>query len=338
MFTSDTNRAQRVLRLLQAAETRGLRRSDLLAAIGLREDEIRDPDNRVSVLKTLRLWQLLAEKIDDPDLGLEVGTSLRVREGGVLGYAMMHSDDLSGALHRMVRFARLLRQGLELGLERQGDIWRLFSMSETLLPGFRPPLDEAMAGLITIFCQITDRDIVPAGVHFDYPRPRTITRHREIFGSRLEFDKPAAAILLWHRDVMTPTVAADATLTGYLDDLAQIRVASLPQDESYSERVRRALWPRLSEGLPPIQQVASGLALSSRSLQRRLREEATSYAEVAESLRKEKAQLLLRDRHLTVYEVGFLLGYADSSAFYRAFRRWHGISPSKFRSRQASRQ
>jgi AraC-like DNA-binding protein len=336
MFTSDTNRAQRILRLLQAAEKRGLERQRLLAAIGLDEDQISDPDDRVPAVKTVQLWQLLAEQIEEPDLGLEVGTTLRIKEAGVVGYAMMYSDDLLGALRRMVRFAKLVRQRLELGLEREGDTWRLFSVSQPLLPGFRPPIDEGLAGLVTAFREIAGRDILPAGIHFTYRKPPDVSRHREVFGSRLSFGAEVPAILLWHRDVTASSIAADATLTRYLDDLAQIRLEALPRAESYSERVRQSLWPHLSEGLPSIQQIAGELALSTRSLQRRLREEATNYATVAESLRKDKARLLLRDRHLAVYEVGYLLGYSDPSAFYRAFRRWHGVSPSQFRSQLAS--
>lgn len=336
MFTSDTNRAQRILRLLKAAEERGLERRRLLAAIGLGADQIRDPDDRVPAMKTIQLWQLLAQQIDEPDLGLEVGSTFRLQEGGVVGYAMMHSDNLLGALRRLVRFAKLLRQRLELGLGRDGDTWRLFAISPPLLPGFRPPVDEGLAGLVTAFRELSGRDFLPAGIQFSYRKPRNVARHREIFGPHLSFGAEVPAIHLWHRDVTVRSVAPDSTLTRYLDELAQIRLQALPQDQSYSERVREVVWPHLSEGLPPIQQIASELALSTRSLQRRLREEGTSYAEVAESLRERKARLLLRDRRLAVYEVGYLLGYSDPSAFYRAFRRWHGVSPGKFRSQLAS--
>ena len=82
--------------------------------------------------------------------------------------------------------------------------------------------------------------------------------------------------------------------------------------------------------------MAGELALSTRCLQRRLREEDTSFGEVVDGLRHEKAQLLLRDPHLAVYEVGYLLGYSDPSTFHRAFRRWEWTSPSRFRTQQLS--
>ena len=105
---------------------------------------------------------------------------------------------------------------------------------------------------------------------------------------------------------------------------------------SFTERVRRVAWARLSEGQPTVARGASELAVSGRTLQRRLREEGHSFAEVVETLRKEKAEALLRDKKLAIYEIGYLLGYSDATAFYRAFRRWYGKSPREYRQLSSS--
>jgi len=336
MFAADTHRAQRISRLLRVAQEHGLDRATLLRQIELSEDQIRDPDSRVPVVKTLRLWRRIANQLDDPDLGLEVGGTFEVREGGVVGYAMLHSDTLLGALRRVVRFAKLLNQRADMKLEDLGDRWRLQAIHQPLIPDFRQPIDEGMAGLMACFREITGREFMAASVHFNYPRPKDTSLHRRLLGPGLHFETPFAAMELWDRDVKAPTVAADRSLTRYLDELAQIHLQALPKVESYSERLRQAIWPHLSEGSPTIQQMAADLALSTRSLQRRLREEGTSFADVVDGLRHDKAQLLLRDPNLAVYEIAYLLGYSDPSTFHRAFRRWEGTSPSQFRARQIS--
>ena len=336
MFTADTHRAQRISRLLRAAQARGLDRAALLRKIEVSEDQIRDPDSRIPVVKTLRLWRRIANELDDPDLGLEVGSTFEVREGGVVGYAMLYSDTLLGALRRVVRFAKLLNQRADLRLEDLGDRWRLQATHQPLIPDFRQPVDEGIAGLMACFREIVGREIVAANLYFNYPRPQDTTLHRRLLGTELHFAAPTAAIELWDRDVRAPTVAADRSLTRYLDELAQVHLQALPKVDSYSARLRRAVWPHLSEGSPTIQQIAAELALSTRSLQRRLREEGTSFAEVIDGLRHDKAQLLLRDPNLAVYEVAYLLGYSDPSTFHRAFRRWEGTSPSRFRAQQIS--
>lgn len=336
MFTADTHRAQRLSRLLDAASDRGMDRDTLLRQIEVSEDQLGDPDNRVPADKTFRLWRRINNQLDDPDLGLEVGSTLEIRSAGVVGYAMLHSDTLLGALRRIVRFAKLLNQRAELALDDWGDRWRLQALHQPLIPGFRQPVDEGIAGVIAVLREIAQRDLVPAAVYFSYPRPEDTSTHRRIFGTALHFGTPATAIEIWDRDVRTSVPSADPGLTRYLDQLAEIGLESLPSPKTYAERVRQAVWPHLSEGLPTLKEIASELALSSRSLQRRLREEETSFADVVDGLRHDKACLMLKDPNLAVYEVGYLLGYSDPSTFHRAFRRWQGTSPSRFRSAQLS--
>ncbi len=96
-------------------------------------------------------------------------------------------------------------------------------------------------------------------------------------------------------------------------------------------KVRQALWSELSGGKPTIGKIADVLGLSVRTLQRRLHEDGTSFANVLEDFRRDMSVRLLRDRGLAVYEVAFLLGYSEPSTFFRAFRRWVGMAPQEFR-------
>jgi AraC-like DNA-binding protein len=96
--------------------------------------------------------------------------------------------------------------------------------------------------------------------------------------------------------------------------------------------VRRTLWSELSERTPSLEGVARSLGVSARTLQRQLRQEGVSFAQLLAELRREMAPSLLQDGQYGVSEVAFLLGYEDPSAFRRAFQRWFGRSPRSFRS------
>ncbi len=95
--------------------------------------------------------------------------------------------------------------------------------------------------------------------------------------------------------------------------------------------MRKAIWRNLSDGRPNLEHTAKMLGTSVRTLQRRLREEGQTFADTLETLRRDMAAGLLRNRELSVYEIAFLLGYSEPSAFQRAFRRWRGVSPRQFR-------
>src|SRR5262245_41398274 len=97
------------------------------------------------------------------------------------------------------------------------------------------------------------------------------------------------------------------------------------------DQVRRLPWSELSAGVPGLDDVGRVLGMSPRTLQRRLREEGTTFSAVLTQLRHDLALPLLGDGRLAVVEVAFLLGYEDPSAFHRAFRRWSGLSPRAFR-------
>ena len=300
--------------------------------IGVSDDQISDPDARVPVIKSLKLWQVLAAAVPDPDIGLHVGRRYEVKETGLVGYAMLHSIHLLGALRRLVRYAKLLNQYSEPRLVRDGQIWVLTTQSPPLLDGFRPIVDEGVTAVLTVLRELGGFQLEPVRIEYPYQRPEDLQSYRAMTDAELVFEREFPAMILRDYDLRSEIASKDGDLIRYLDELAQIHLDALPRATTMAQRLRQVLWPHLSEGAPAIATVASELAVSPRTLQRRLREEGTSFKEVIEQLRKEKALLLLQDPMLTVYEVGFLLGYSEPSAFYRAFKRWHGSSPSRYRS------
>jgi AraC-like DNA-binding protein len=331
MLTSETGRAQSILFLVDQGEALGLSRARLLEVAGVTEAELSDPDGRLPLTRYWDLWRYIANEIPDPDLGLELGQRVQVRDTGVVGYAMLHSGTLGSALERLVRFGKIFTQRADLSLEPSGDSWLLIQQQPPLYRGFRQVPDVRLASIISVCRQITGRDLSPSLVLFPYPRPADVGAHRRLFRCDSSFDEPCGGLAFRSGDIQLALGAADEVLAGYLDEVAALRLERLPKDGSFAERVRRVIWNHLSEGQPTVSRVASELAVSGRTLQRRLREEERSFAEVVEDLRREKAQALLQDRNLAIYEVGYLLGYSDATAFYRAFRRWHGTSPSQYR-------
>ncbi len=336
MLTSETGRAEAIRCLVDEGEALGIPRAELLDAAQVEASALDDPDGRVPVSKYWDLWRFIAGEVPDPDLGLKLGQQVQVRDTGIVGYAMLHSSTLGGGLERLARYGKIFTQRADLSLEPAGAQWRFIQHRPPLYRSLRQVEDGRIAAVLSVCRQITGRDLDPTLVRLPYPRPEDISAHRQLFRSDLEFGERTWSMDFRARDLALPLIAADETLAGYLDEVAALRLEELPQDESFTDRVRRIVWADLSEGQPSVARVASELAVSGRTLQRRLREEGHSFAELVETLRKQKAEALLKDKHLAIYEVGFLLGYSDATAFYRAFRRWHGKSPREYRQLSSS--
>jgi AraC-like DNA-binding protein len=336
MLTTETGRVEAIRLLVEQGELLGLPRTRLLEAAQVDEAELADPDGRLPVSKYWDLWRYIAREVPDPDLGLKLGGQIQVRDTGVVGYAMLHSSNLGGALERLARYGKIFTQRADLSLEPAGAVWRLSQHRPPLYRTVRQVADGRTASILSVCRQITDREVNPTLVSLPYDRPVAVEAHRQMFRSDLRFGEPTWSIEFRASDLKLPLIAADETLAGYLDEVASLRLEELPKDESFTDKLRRIVWAHLSEGQPSVARVASELAVSGRTLQRRLREEGHSFAEVVETLRKQKAEALLQDRSLAIYEVGYLLGYSDSTAFYRAFRRWHGTSPREYRQLSSS--
>lgn len=99
----------------------------------------------------------------------------------------------------------------------------------------------------------------------------------------------------------------------------------------FLEAVHATVASFLCRGEPVLAKIAARLALSPRTLQRRLGERGLSLRRLVEDVRRERCASLLADTHITMAEVAFELGFTEPSPFYRAFKRWTGMTPSQFR-------
>ena len=100
---------------------------------------------------------------------------------------------------------------------------------------------------------------------------------------------------------------------------------------SIDEAVRSVVVTRLARGLPDVDAVARHLAIAPRTLQRRLAAKGVSYQQVVDDVRRDAAERLLADPSLAVSQIGYLLGFSEPSAFHRAFKRWHDVTPQEYR-------
>ncbi len=319
--------------VLTHAEELGLERRAMLRGSGLSETELSDPDSRIQVRKWLDLWRFIAASTGDPDVGLRLGSRLGVREVGLLGYLMQHSATLGGALDRFARFFELWRESraprYRLAADRVEIGWSARLLSPLLE---RAVSDWMLSGLLSVLRGVTGRDLTPLEVQVPYARAdHDLGAVRRFFAAPLRFQSPVGQLVLRRSDLDVPIQTADIELGRYLEQHATHILEGMVPGADVTGKVQRALWEGLKAGEVSLEEIASRLAMSPRTLQRRLNDESTSFSELRDEFRHEMANQLLGETELSIYEVAFLLGYSEPSTFYRAFRRWEGASPLQFR-------
>jgi AraC-like DNA-binding protein len=168
-------------------------------------------------------------------------------------------------------------------------------------------------------------------VDLPHPPPPYEKVLRDFVAAPVRFGAPQCAVALAPADLALPARAPDPALAVWLRAQAEATLSKLSPALPASDAVARRLVESLPRGEGTQQAIASALGLGERTLQRRLAGEGTTFAALLERSRRELAEGFLRDQRLTASEVAFLLGYADPSTFFRAFKRWTGRTPQQFR-------
>lgn len=292
-------------------------------------------DARVPLSVLAETWRDLLHHDPDPALGLRVGRRIDVRSLGLVGYLAASSRTLGDALDRVSRYYPLLHEGVDCRLERDARTTAIL-LDDRDAPHARArhEVDVRLAALLHGCRRITKRNIVPDEVWFPYPRPRRIDQYRRTFRTgRLYFDRAHAAVVLPNAALAHPLSSADDTLAFYLERVAADALTGLGAGASgpFAAAVTDAIARILPTETPTIATVGALLGLRPRTVQHRLRSEATSFARILDDVRRAQAEHLLRVGHATIEDIAARLGYSEPSTLYRAFRRWRGTTPATFR-------
>lgn len=307
----------------------------LLVEVGIDPAGAKSADAWYERDKIYALWNRLAEIADDDDFGLHVAEAQRggASTGGVLEYSARNCPNLAEAYQRVERFARLVLDG---------SIYRFVLDDEkgtlTLrVPGMtrhpcRHAAEWSMASFVLKGRELIDDDFAPLEVALSVEPPASTREHERIFGCPVRFSAEVSTLTI-ARDVLDRSIKfADPALGAVLDRFAEEQLAKIPNGQNVTDRVRHYLTRALSSGGDPsLNAIAKDLAMSARTLQRRLKEEGQTHRELVEDARRGLALEYVHDPTLSVGEMAFLLGFSEPSAFLRAFKRWTGSSPGRLR-------
>jgi AraC-like DNA-binding protein len=327
--------ATSTLAMVRTARARGAEVEDLLRGVGLTSASLEDPDARLPAPTVMALWNALRERTGDPALQLAAPVTLPWGAYRIIDYLVAASTTVGDGVRRFAQFFGLIADSLMLEIDEGAD-GRSVTLS-TVDGGPVPPVyvDYVFAALVgRIRMRICPRIRVQR-VELRMPAPAVVTPYQEVFRSPVRFGAGIDRLSFATADWDAPTESGDAALVGLLEEHARILAQRTPREPAgFAGEVRRAIVSTLAKG-GTARQVARTLNVSVRSLQRRLVECHTTFRHVSESVRGELAEGYLSNPGVSISEVAVLLGFSDQSAFNRAFRRWTGETPGRWRRQHA---
>ena len=306
----------------------GLDGRALLQQAGIREAELQADDARIDLTRTLALWRLAAEATEQP-LGLRLGEYLTPLHFPLLAINLMHSRSLLDALSTAGRYSSVISQGGTIALLQSGD-----EMTLRYTPGsdgFSRHQVDAVLLLLKRFGEwLFCRQVLPRRVTLGFAAPENdLADYQRLYGCLPQFEASAHQLIYDAHWFRIPLPGGDPALARMHQQMMDEQLQRVNQPE-VRVRVERCLRDavHLATGR---EQIAAQLHMSTSTLQRRLAEAGTSFQQLLEEERQRRALQLLTMTQLPLADISELLGFADSSAFSKAFRRWQGISPLQYR-------
>jgi AraC-like DNA-binding protein len=191
--------------------------------------------------------------------------------------------------------------------------------------------DSRLAVLLDMCRMGLDKSLDPLEVAFTFPEPKSTGEQFGVFRCPLKFSQPASIISFNSADARRPFSAANRELAIHSDQILDAMLKDLQQADIISQ-VKRAIVEDLPSGTPNQDDIARRVFVSSRTLQRRLTDESTNFRILVLEVRRELAEKYIADKSMPLAEISYMLGFADTSSFSRAFKQWTGHAPVAFRS------
>lgn len=307
----------------------GLNETNALRKAGLPDDLLVRPSASMSTAEYFRLWSALEEEAGDPTLPIRLGRAMTFEAFDAPIFAALCSPDLNTALQRIGRHKKLMCP-MKLQLDQGITATRL---EIEWLDRAEPPPRVLVAFELVFFVQLariaTREAVRPLKLATPLP-PEPADAYAEFFGQRVERSSHHS-VTFSAADASRPFLTANEPMWEFFEPELRRRLCQLDETATIADRVRGALLELLPSGSASLQEVAKKLAISTRTLQRRLKEEGSSFRQVLDATREELARHYLSSSSMSGAEISFLLGFEDPNSFFRAFHAWTGETPEQAR-------
>lgn len=319
--------------LLETAASLGSDRHQLMAAVGLDQSLYDQLDRHYPLVKLLRLFKRVAEDCSEPDIGLQYLLHSHPLGLGLLSILAYSAPTLREAWETVIRYRQLV---MNLGRSRifdEGDCvslhWYPYSRAIVMERYF---VDAVAGGWVLSSRAVTGQLIKPVSMTLTYDKPKSLSPlFHDVYGTNIKFNHPFNSIHFRQSDFELPLLYSNKAVYDSLAVRAKQEVAQFKAECTLAEKLEYQLIKQLGTGDVSMERMASKLHISPRTLQRRLKEENTTFNELLINVRHEQALQLLQQSQLTTLEIAMRLGYGQASSFSTAFKSWTKQTPSEYR-------
>lgn len=318
-----------VRNLVESMAESGIPSARLLTEAGLTHDQVFGGHAQLR-FDQFRAVMLAGRKLSGDNLiGLKLGQKLLLTAHGLLGYAVISSENLGAVMKLLQRYfctrTRLLAPSFDMG--EAGGVLVFHEMMD-LGDIRRTYLEVIIASVVSAMHFVLGEAVNRCRLELPYSRPDYGRSYAALLGLPASFGELNLALTIPAEVLAKPFPMADIASRQQAAAKCEEELQRLEADQDMEARVRQQLM-QAEVNLPGVEELATRFHMTSRTLRRRLQALQTSYQAILDDVRRLRALRYLACQH-SVQQVAWLLGYADPSNFSRAFRKWTGVSPSVY--------
>jgi len=326
-----TIHASLVKELYYYAIQQGAPHEHLITMTGLETAHFENLDGRIPLHKLVTLWHAAVELTQNPALGLQIGAQSDPKNAGIISLVCMNAPTLGEMLSRIIRYMRLIAESDRFELVEENECVRFVFQIEAPEAFTIYGIERTFTMGLNWINTFVGTNIKPKEVHFQYRRPDYIHEYDRIFSCPLFFEQEGNTIVFDKNILNIPAISYNV----YLDELIQKQTKQLLDelgtDKEIKWQTQQLILKQLPTGDLNVDIISEKMNMSRRTLARKLKEENTSFQDLLEKTRKELATDYLKRNTLSINDIAFMLGFSESSAFSRAFKRWCGHNPQEYR-------
>lgn len=307
-----------------------------LDEVGISPDIFHDPEYDCPLAKHVELFEIAARKLNRPSLGLNCGKQLLSSDFGLMGQAIRSQETIGDMISWIEKYMVIHQQATSVSHQLyDGKLAICYQIDDPAIINKRQDSEFSLALTHALVLELTEEKPSPIRVDFSHEKPVNIEEHLDFFKCPVHFNQPKNRIVykahLFNSKLETCNYAILNALKSYIEELHKLRSPT----STFITQMDIVISRQLGNGGTNLPRVASEMAMSARTLQRRLADLDIHFGDHVEDLKQSIALHYIVDEKFSLTEIALFLGYSEASSFSRAFKRWTGLTPGQYRKKQA---
>jgi AraC-like DNA-binding protein len=300
---------------------------------GINPEQLLHPTLSLPLPNYCKVLEEAARQTGCDNFGLRYGQQFQPQALGLLGYIGLCSATLEDALINFAAAFPFHQHSTLIQLVDQGECYSFdYQVRHGAISERRQDAELTMGMALNLVRHVLGPDWAPRAVAFEHGKPQDWHEHSEVFHADVLFGQGCNSLLIPKSELVGKAMpGSDPILLMLIKDAIR-QLGDSGHEVSLLDQARQTINSILHLGEPALDHLAQTLGLSEWALQRKLREYGLSFTQLVDQIRQETAMKHLKQQNLSVTQLASLLGYSETSAFSRAFKRWFGLSPKQWRS------